>query len=84
MTLNQQTVLVAVLVPNPDCKIGCNGTGVINRMHMKMYKESICACCAITFRSNDIDETMSALQDLIVRNLEDKDKGDKDGEVVSG
>ncbi len=59
--------IVALIHPDPKCKIGCNGNAFINRMHRKEYKVTVCACCAVSFHSDDLEETMSALQDTIIQ-----------------
>ncbi len=70
-------IIAAIIVPNPKCKIGCNTTGFINRMYSGNYKLTVCACNAVLFHSDDLEETMSALQDLIMQQLEDEIDTDK-------
>ncbi len=76
--MSELKILSVVLVPDPKCKIGCNGTGTFTRMHLGIYKKTVCACCAITFISDDLEETMSALQGAITMQLEEKLHAAKD------
>ena len=66
-----------IVSPDPGCGIGCHGDGTIRHVYKGEPKLTPCACNQVVFISEDLEETMSALQDAMVIQIEEKDALDK-------
>lgn len=70
------TAFIAVLEPNPKCKMGCNGTGKITHYIKKQGKEarkkSICACAFIQYDNDDFEQVLTHMAKLVGRKVSRK------------
>ncbi|KKN53600.1 hypothetical protein LCGC14_0600960 [marine sediment metagenome] len=62
------SVFVAVLEPNPNCKLGCNGSGKIRHYRkvdtQEHRKICICSCVFIQYESDDFEEVLKHMAKL--------------------
>lgn len=61
--------IAAIISPDQKCK-NCYGSGFVGRMAPGVgFKKTPCGCNLVMFENDNLEETMSALQDLILQQI---------------